>query len=301
MPPAVDRAAVLRMLAGAACISSAGVFVTVVAAAPTASAFWRLALATLLLGLLRWRPGRWPRPDAFQFALLALAAACFAADLWMWHRSILYVGPGLATLLANLQVFVMALLGFALYRERVGPRFGIGLLLALAGLWLLLAPGWEAFAARQRTGVWLGLGTALAYGAYLIALRHVQKARRPLPVDAALWWTSLLCALMLGGVALAQGESLAIVDLRDLALLLAYAGIAQVGGWILIVGAMPRLSAALVGLLLLAQPVSAYLLDMLLFDARLAALGWLGMALSLAGIFVGSLRGAQRAPASRAP
>src|SRR3546814_9021646 len=31
----------------------------------------------------------------------------FAADLWLWHRSILLVGPGLATLLGNAQVFFM--------------------------------------------------------------------------------------------------------------------------------------------------------------------------------------------------
>src|SRR3546814_5748795 len=41
----------------------------------------------------------------------------FAADLWLWHRSILLVGPGLATLLGNAQVFFMALAGVLLSSE----------------------------------------------------------------------------------------------------------------------------------------------------------------------------------------
>ena len=63
-------------------------------------------------------------------------AAAFAADLWLWHRSILLVGPGLSTLLANTQVFFMALAGVWFYRERIGPRFVAGITLAFAGLWL---------------------------------------------------------------------------------------------------------------------------------------------------------------------
>src|SRR3546814_2823639 len=104
----------------------------------------------------------------------------FAADLWLWHRSILLVGPGLATLLGNAQVFFMALAGVLLFRERVGPRFLGGLLLAFAGLWLMLGSNWSQLPPQYRWGVWLGLGTGVCYAAYHLSLR---RSPREAPVD----------------------------------------------------------------------------------------------------------------------
>ena len=39
------------------------------------------------------------------------AGVFFSLDLWFWHRSIIYIGPGLSTLLANFQVFILMLVG----------------------------------------------------------------------------------------------------------------------------------------------------------------------------------------------
>lgn len=56
---------------------------------------------------------------------------------------------------------------------------------------------------------------------------------------------------------------------------------------------MGALPVALVGLLLLAQPIVAYLLDVLLFDVPVSPRQWMGLAVSLAGIFVAGVRGRQ--------
>jgi drug/metabolite transporter (DMT)-like permease len=53
---------------------------------------------------------------------------------------------------------------------------------------------------------------------------------------------------------------------------------------------MPQLPASLVGLLLLLQPLLSFVLDVVLFARPTVALDWLGLVVSLLGIFVASLR-----------
>ena len=122
-----------------------------------------------------------------------MPALAFAIDLWLWHRSILLVGPGLATLLANAQVFFMALAGVLLFREPLGLRFACGVLLAFFGLWLMLGGDWASLPADYRWGVWLGLATGLAYAVYNIGIKRSQgvaaaaKARAPRSAARCAW------------------------------------------------------------------------------------------------------------------
>src|SRR3546814_10954464 len=124
------------MLAGAAIIGTNGIMVELAGTPPTVSAFWRVTFGGVML--LGWvvASGGWRALAPRTWGWIIVTGVFFAADLWLWHRSILLVGPGLATLLGNAQVFFMALAGVLLFRERVGPRFLGGLLLAFAGLWL---------------------------------------------------------------------------------------------------------------------------------------------------------------------
>src|SRR4249919_2933796 len=285
---AAPRGPLLAMLLGAVLISTSAVFVKWVHIGPTASAFWRMALAAGMLLPFALR-ARWREMSPRVAALVGVAAVFFALDLWMWHRSILYVGVGMATLLGNFQVFVLAAYGALVLRERGGWRLWVGLLLALGGLALLLVPGWEGLDAQFHRGVGFGLGTAAAYAGFLIAFRKAQATRGNAPNETLLLWMSAFTACLLLPMALIGGEALPPHG-ADWGALLAYAFIAQVCGWLVIGRAMPRLSAGVLGLCLLLQPLLAYVWDMLLFGTRLDGLGWIGLALSLAGIFLGLTR-----------
>lgn len=296
-----DRGALLRMLAGAALIGTNGLMVRYAQTPPTVSAFWRMLFAGLMLGLMLVLLGRW-RPMPRRVWLWSLApAAAFAADLWLWHRSILLVGPGLATLLANAQVFFMALAGTVLYRERLGPRFASGIVLAFIGLWLLLGEGWSALPAEYRYGVWLGLGTGLCYAAYNLSLKRAQHEARmsvavSAPVVQVLAAASLGSAALLGLAGWAEGAVFAIVSWSSLLILLALALVGHCLSWVLISRAMPYLRVGVVGLLLLLQPIVAFGLDTWLLERATSPREWLGLAVSLAGIFLAGLKGRSRLP-----
>lgn len=303
MTAAAPRSAVATMVAGAALISTTSIFVKWAQVAPSVSAFYRMAFGGGMLWLLlllqrRWTYGSWRSgvrggPSAMgwrEVRWMLFPTIAFAVDLLLWHRSIRDVGPGLATLLGNFQVFVMALAGLWFYREKLGWRFAGGLALAFAGLWLLVGRNWQAVDEQYRLGVWFGILTGVAYAAYLLSFRHAQKEKLSRSPAELLCLNSLLCAGVLALVVLAEGNRFAIPNLGSAAALLGLALFGQVLGWLLIARAMPQLPASLVGLLLLLQPGLSFVLDVLLFGRPTVALDWVGLAISLAGIFVAGAR-----------
>lgn len=296
-----DRAALLSMLAGAALIGTNGLMVRYAQTPPTVSAFYRMLIAGVFLTLLLRLRGRWQKLPRAVWWLALLPAVAFATDLWLWHRSILLIGPGMATLLANSQVFFMALAGMLLYGERIGPRFLAGIVLAFVGLWLLLGGDWARLPAEYRWGVWLGLGTGVCYAIYNVGLRKAQQRggesqSGPAPIEQVLAIVSLGTAVFLGLAAVGEGASFAIPSWWSLSILLTLALVGHCLSWILISRAMSQLSVALIGLLLLLQPIVAFLLDVGLLGRATTPREWAGLAVSLAGIFVAGLKGRSRLP-----
>lgn len=275
-----------ELLLGALAISFAPVLVKLAAVSADAAAFWRMAFG--LAGLLALTAlGRLSLRLPKESAGLALAASVFfAADIMCWHRSILAVGPGLATLLANFQVFVLIAAGWFLLGVRPTGRGLAAPALALAGLWLIVGP--RRPGGDFAWGVGLGLTAAALYAGYLLLLRRAtaragQGGYHPVMVlvTAA---TGVFCALALageGGMALPPARSL---------LLLAVLGlVAQVAGWRFISRGLPRVSPGAGGLMLMLQPCLAYVWDVLFFAKPLLAAEGAGAVLALAGIALGAV------------
>ncbi|MEW5772810.1 MAG: DMT family transporter [Thermodesulfobacteriota bacterium] len=274
-----------ELLLGSIAISFAPVFVKLAAVSADAAAFWRMAfgLAGLLAvtGLQRLRLAM-PR-DSFWPALGA--AVLFAADLLCWHRSILSVGPGLATLLANFQVFLLIAAGWALLGSRPTARGLAAPALALAGLWLILGP--EQSGGDFATGVGYGLAAAVLYAGYLLLLRRAtaragEGGHHPVMVLVT-GVSGVLCALFLAG-----NEGMSLPPAQGLVMLAALGLVAQVAGWRFISRGLPRVSPGAGGLLLMLQPCLAYVWDVLFFAKPLLAPEAAGAVLALAGIALGA-------------
>lgn len=279
--------AALLVTGGAVMISFAAVFARLADVAPTTSGFYRMVFGAigLLVLLAIYKPMRTGFGRSWGASFLI--AALFAADIWFWHRSILYIGPGLATLLANFQVFILTAVGIFWLRERVGWRFSTALALAVMGLWLLFGRDWANLPPDYRLGVIFGLLTALAYGLYILTLRGFQIRDSGIAAEARLAQVTLCCGLILGVINALEGNSFAIPDAQSLAALIALGLLCQVLGWLLITRGMPFLPAAIVGLLLLLQPALSIVWDFLIFALRLDWLQITGATLALVGIYLG--------------
>lgn len=290
--------AIVQLLVGAAIIGTNGLMVRYAGTPPTISAFWRMLLSGLLLAALVQSRHGWQPLSCKAWMWIALPSVAFALDLWMWHRSILLVGPGLATLLANAQVFFMALAGLLIFGERLTLRFVIGVLLSFFGLWLLLGGDWAKLPSEYRWGVWLGLATGVAYAAYNIGIKRSQAeaalTSTRAPVEQVLCLAAFGSALVLGGMGLAEGASFAIPSWKSFGILLVLAAIGHCLSWILISRSIAVLSVALVGLLLLFQPMVAYLLDVALGLQDPGPRQWVGLVVTLVGIFVAGFKRLRR-------
>ncbi len=276
------------MLAGgAALISFAPVFVRVADVGPASAGFYRTAIGGLVLaGLAVWR-GRW-RPAGRSVALAAGAGLLFALDLVLWHASILSVGPGLATILANFQVFILAAVGVLVFRERVHVRLAASVPVAVVGLFLLVGLDWSQRSDVGQVGIILGLLAAVAYAGFLLVLRATQRLPGADPT-ASLAIICLLAALLLVPVALREPHGLRVGTPVTAAVLLGYALVAQVVAWWLIASALPHVRAAQAGLLLLLQPTLAFIWDMTFFGRPTDLQDIAGALLALAAIYMGTV------------
>ncbi|HET7395978.1 MAG TPA: DMT family transporter [Gammaproteobacteria bacterium] len=279
-----------QLVLGAVMISFSAVFVKLVTVPPTTSAFYRMLFGGLiLLGVLLWRRER-PRLNSAAFGLVFLAGLFFAADLALWHRSILHVGPGIATLLANFQVFILAVTGVLLFREHLTRAQMAAIPLAVLGLALLVGSDWSRLPESYRIGVGFGLLTACCYAAYILVLRHLRADASAGSAFTAITLVSLMTAVLLGLLMLSQHDSFAIPDWRNAGWLIAYGIFGQVLGWVLISNGIHKVRASQVGLILLLQPLFAFIWDCTFFGRRFSLIEISGAVLALVAIYLGSLR-----------
>lgn len=279
-----------RLIAGAVMISFSAVFVELVSVPPATSAFYRMLFGGLILcAIVAWRRERL-RLNPAVLAAFGLAAVFFALDLSFWHRSILYVGPGVATLLANFQVFLLAAAGVIVFRERLTWFQMVSIPLAILGLVLLVGFDWASFSAGYKTGVILGLITAGCYAGYILTLRRVRVAEIAGSSFVTMMAVSLMTAVLLALAMWPEHASFAIPSWKDAGWLVCYGVFGQVLGWVLISSGIHKVRASQVGLVLLLQPVCAFVWDVTIFNRRFTAVEIVGALLALAAIYLGSVR-----------
>ncbi|MCG6892681.1 MAG: DMT family transporter [Desulfobacteraceae bacterium] len=277
-------------VSGAALISFSGVWVKFAHVGPSASAFYRVMVGSVLLLALSRLYGRrlWNGHRYAGWTLLCGAA--FALDLWAYHKSILFVGPGLSTILGNFQVFVLGFAGVVFFGERLDLRLVLAVPLAMAGLYLVVGIDWGQLPEDYRWGVYFGLATAVFYASFTLSLRRMQSAADALAPSANLGSVCLIAALFLAADMTFTGESFRIPDLQSLFSLAALGVLSQVAGWLLITRALPALPASSVGLLLLLQPSLAFVWDVLIFRRPTGWTHAVGIGLTLAAIYLGLAR-----------
>lgn len=284
----------IRLFAGAVLISFSPVFVRLVGVSPTTSGFYRVFLGGVALAVYLLVSGRRLSFSRKAWNALLLSAVFFALDLWFWHRSIIYIGPGLATLLANFQVFIMTAAGLLLLGQRPAATQLVAVPLALIGLAMIIGLDWQGLREDYQIGVIFGLLTAVCYAGYMLTMRRARTDSSHSVPSREVAVMSLLAAAILGAATIVEGNSLAVPTIADAIWLVCYGLLAHAVGLMFIASSLAKVSTTQVGLSLLLQPTLTFAWDIIFFARPLTMTEALGAAMTLSAIYLGSRRSSQQ-------
>lgn len=283
------RHPLLPAVVAAGLIALSGIWVRLADVSPAAAAAARCLYAAPLLALLAAR-GEDVRTRRQRWLSLA-AGVCFAVDLVAWHAAIDLIGAGLATVGANAQVVLVALVAWWWLGERPSSRLLAAIPLVLGGV-VLLSGALEdgAYGRDPLGGAALALVAAVAYAGFLLLLRQSTAG----PAAAPLRDATLVGGVLTLGVALVTSPADLLPSWPAHGWLLALALGSQVLGWLLITRTLPRLPAAVTSVVLLLQPLGAVVAGAVLLAERPSALQLIGAALVLSGVVLATARVSRR-------
>ena len=290
----------LQLAIGAVLISFSPVLVVLANVGPTIIAFYRMSFGGVVLLFIAWTQGARRVPRLRHVIAGGVTGGLVAMDLAVWHRSIEYIGPGLATVLGNFQVFFLAAFGVLFLGERVTRRLAFAIPVAVIGLLFVFGFEEQLASADYRLGIFFGMATAILYAAYLIVLRRTRVVFSGEPPAATVAMFTVTAAVVLGISGVIEGESFTIPDTQTWLALIGLGLLPQVVGWLLISGAIAHVETSRAGLLLLLQPSLAFVWDVVFFGRETSAVVYMGVALALGGIYFGMGGGRQPTAAPKA-
>ena len=236
---------VLCAVSSALCFSLAGLLMRWIALDPWEIVFWRCVFGAIaLIGFLAVR-----HRGRVLGAVIATGRSGLISSVAMAYMLAAYVIALNATLVANVVAclaiapFVTALTGWIVLRERIGLVTWFGIVLALAGILMIVAQSMGG-------GGWLGIVLALTIAAmYAVYLVTVRRARS---VDML---PATLIAVLLGGiVSLPLGLPFDITW-QALPFLIVFGVVQQAGGLVLVTIASRHVPVAPLSLIMLIESI----------------------------------------------
>ena len=268
----------LSILSGAFLISFSPVFVNLVDIDPTVSGFYRMLFGSIALFIIYLiKNNENPlRKNISKF--IVLGAIFFSLDLWFWHRSVIYVGPGLSTLLANFQILILPFLALIFFNQKTQRIQIFSIFLGLLGLFLITGQSWDIAGNNYKLGVLFGLLTAISYAGYIISMKRIDHnaAVNSDPIFNLLF-VSLISAGLLFLFSIIEQVPLEIKSSSELIWMICYGLFSHVIGWLFILNGLQKISAVTAGIILLTQPILSYVWDFIIFKKVILPIEYFGI------------------------
>lgn len=283
----------LCVFAGGVCIGFApiGLRLGLDELGPQAIAMWRYIFALpvlfLILVSVERRLPTWPAWP------IVVAGTCFALDIGLWHWALERTTVANATFLVNLGNVCVGLLAWLVLKERPTAIWGIAVVIAISGAGFLSLAG-PADGKASLSGDVLALGAACLVAGYML---FSKIARGSVGALDAIFWLTAVEIIVAAGLVAVSGESFFPETLSGFRAPLFLALAVQVGGQGLIVFGLGRTPAAIAGVLVLVQPVTAAAISWQLFDEPLNGWQLFGGVMILTGVLIAQSRAAR--PASK--
>ncbi len=274
---------VLEMTLAMVISGTVGWFVLMSGQAALDVVFWRCLFGALAMSAVCGALGVFGRyrPSGRQVGLACLGGVALILNWVLLFSAYGHSSIAVATVVYHTQPFMLVGLGAVFLGERVAGRALVWLLVAFAGLLLIVFGGGAGVAGSNYLyGVALALGSAFFYAVAALIAKGLKGMPAPLLV---------LIQMLVGVVMLAPFVNVSAVG-QEAWGYLAVIGVVHTGVMsTLLYGAIQRIPTALVGALSFVYPVVAIAVDWLGIGHALGAvqlLGALGILLAAAGMTV---------------
>lgn len=275
----------LALLVSIVAVSTASILIRMSAAPPMAIATWRMALSTLMLlpfFTTGGRPQRLAAMSTKEKLTLAGVGVVLAVHFASWITSLSFTSVASSVIFVHVDPIFVALVSHFLLGERVGRRVAVGIVVAFAGA-TVIALGDLGVGRENLVGDLLSLVGAVALGIYILAGRRLRQSLDLVSYVTPVYATS---AVVLAAGSLAMGVPLVGYPGGEMLLFFAIALVPMIFGHTVYNWALRWISAPVVSISLLGEPVGASILAYIVLAESPGPMVLLGGAVTLAGILI---------------
>ena len=274
----------LAVLVGVFAISFSALFVRLSTAPSLIIATYRLLITFLVLApftLLRHRPGLRALPWR-ERGLATASGACLALHFVTWFTSLNYTSVASSVVLVTTQPVFVVIGSWLLFRERISRRALFGMLLSLAGSFIIGASDFQ-LDMRAFWGDLLALGAAVMISGYLLIGRRLRGS---VDLPAYTFFTYGSSALLLVVASLVSRTPFYPYPAHDWLLFLGLALVCTVMGHTVFNWVLRYVQASVVSVSVLGEPLGAILWAAVFLREYPTQRQMIGAAFIFAGLFL---------------
>ncbi len=269
---------------GVVSVSFAAIFIRLAEAPPLVVAAYRLCLASLVVCPVAWIRSRHELlyMTRRNIAMALLSGAFLALHFGLWITSLSYTSVATSVIFVTANPIFVAIASYFFFRERLSKQTMMGISVCLVGTGLIGYDNWR-LGPDPLLGAALALLGALAVAGYLLIGRRLRRSIGLLSY-ASLTYSSAGVLLLIS--ALASGQDLFGYSTTTYVMFVLLAIVPQLLGHSSSNWSLRFVSATLVTIAVLGEPVVATALALLILDEMPTLIEVGGGILILAGIFV---------------
>ncbi|GEB10062.1 DMT family transporter [Streptococcus equinus] len=217
-----------------------------------------------------------------QIVTIVLAGAFLAGDLTFWNSSFSYTTVANSNLLVNLTPFTVIPVSYFLFKEKMTPKFLLGGLVTLLGVFVLMANK-VTVSPERLLGDSMSLGASVFYAMFMIT---VYKLRDTVKSNVIMFLSAFGTLLVLAAVIFFTEGFYVPKNFEELWPLLALALVSQILGQGLLAYCLGKVNASLSSLITLSQPVVAALYAWVIFQEHLNLQSIIAIIITLTGVYL---------------
>jgi len=275
----------LALLVSIVAVSTASILIRMSDAGPLAIAAYRLIFATIILLPFFLRSGGFKRLiDSSRMDLLTLIGVGFvlAFHFASWISSLNFTSVASSVLFVHIDPIFVAAVSHFILKERINRSTLLGIVIAFAGT-SIIALGDVVTGKTKLYGDLLALIGAIMLGIYILSGRRIRQNLDLVSYVTPVYATS---ALVLTVGCLVTGTRLTPYPPREYLLFFAIAVVPMIFGHTVYNWALKYVSAPVVSISLLGEPVGATILAFLFLNEMPTLPTIIGGVITLAGIYM---------------